>query len=86
MNTYDYIMEDVEQELSVAITIEEADAVRVDYLGKDGLIPNLLKSLGNHPVDVRPLIGQAIHNAKDAIVKAIDARKNVIRIVERIQD
>jgi len=80
---YENIVDEATDELSVAITEQQADDVRVKYLGKHGIIVTKLLGLGDLRPDIRPIIGQQLHNTKDAIVKAIDNRKRIIRIVER---
>jgi len=52
------------------------DQVRVQYLGKNGLLTAQLKKLGTLPKADRPVAGEAINRAKQALQGAIDARKN----------
>lgn len=51
------------------------DEVRVRYLGKSGLLTAQLKQLGKLPADQRPLAGQAINKAKQALQGLIEQRK-----------
>jgi len=51
------------------------DKVRVHYLGKSGVLTDLLKQLGNLPVEQRREAGQVINTAKQAVQTALDARK-----------
>lgn len=64
------------------------DQVRIDYLGKKGLLTAQLKQLGSLPTDQRPKAGQVINEAKRAITSAIQARKEAIdqsRLTEQLQ-
>ncbi|AKH19934.1 phenylalanine--tRNA ligase subunit alpha [Sedimenticola thiotaurini] len=54
------------------------DEVRVRYLGKSGLLTAQLKQLGKLPADQRPLAGQAINKAKQALQGLIEQRKSAL--------
>lgn len=54
------------------------DEVRVRYLGKSGLLTAQLKQLGKLPAEERPLAGQAINKAKQALQGLIEQRKSVL--------
>ncbi|MEA5113882.1 MAG: phenylalanine--tRNA ligase subunit alpha [Geobacteraceae bacterium] len=46
--------------------------VRVKYLGKKGLLTQVMKGLGALPVDERPLIGQQANSVKERIEAQLD--------------
>ena len=52
------------------------DQVRVQYMGKKGTLTEQLKALKDVPADQRKAVGQSINKAKQALQKAIEARKN----------
>ncbi|WP_029132685.1 phenylalanine--tRNA ligase subunit alpha [Sedimenticola selenatireducens] len=54
------------------------DEVRVRYLGKSGLLTAQLKQLGKLPAEERPLAGQAINRAKQALQGLIEQRKSAL--------
>jgi len=54
------------------------DDVRVRYLGKSGVFTEQLKGLGKLPKEDRPAAGQEINKAKQALQKAIEARKTAL--------
>ncbi len=58
------------------------DEVRVQYLGKKGILTQQLKQLGSLPADERPQAGQAINRAKQSLQEAIEARKAALRDLE----
>ncbi len=58
------------------------DEVRVQYLGKKGILTQQLKQLGSLPADERPQAGQAINRAKQSLQEAIEARKAALRVLE----
>ena len=51
------------------------DKVRVHYLGKSGVLTELLKKLGNLPAEQRREAGQVINTAKQAVQAALEERK-----------
>lgn len=77
------------QDLSVLVTEAEAavsdagdldalDQVRVDYLGKKGVLTQYLKELGTLPADERPKVGQAVNEAKQALQEMIARRREIL--------
>ena len=44
--------------------LSSLDAVRVQYLGKQGELTGVLKGLGKLPAEERPLAGKAVNEAK----------------------
>ena len=55
------------------------DDVRVQYLGKKGLLTQQLKQLGGLPPENRPAAGQAINRIKQQVQQAIDARREQLQ-------
>jgi phenylalanyl-tRNA synthetase alpha chain len=55
------------------------DDVRVQYLGKKGLLTQQLKQLGGLPPEERPAAGQAINRIKQQVQQAIDARRGQLQ-------
>jgi phenylalanyl-tRNA synthetase alpha chain len=64
----------VERELAVATTPEEAEAIRVRALGKKGALTNEAKAVGKLPADERPAAGDLVNRVKQAIEEAISER------------
>ncbi len=54
------------------------DHIRVEYLGKKGIMTEQMKKLGSLPNEEKPAAGQAINKAKQAIQKAIGERKQLL--------
>lgn len=65
-------------EIATAQTLPDLDGVRVNYLGKKGVVTELLKGLGGLPADQRPLAGNAINSLKQTVADAIAARRRVL--------
>ena len=54
------------------------EALRVEYLGKQGAISALLKSLGAMPPDERQTEGPKIHALREGVQRALDERKRTL--------
>lgn len=54
------------------------DGVRVSFLGKKGELTIQLKSLGKLSATERPVAGQAINKAKEAVQAALEVRKDTL--------
>jgi phenylalanyl-tRNA synthetase alpha chain len=62
-------------EIEAATDLSLLDQIRVNYLGKKGLLTQQLKQLGKLPAEERPQAGQVINHAKVAVQEAIEFRK-----------
>ena len=60
----------------------ELEQVRIDYMGKKGLLTEQLKSLGTLSADQRPAAGQLINEAKQQVQDCINARNDELKAVE----
>lgn len=54
------------------------EALRVEYLGKNGHLTQLLKTLGTLPVADRPSFGQSVNDAKEMIASALEHQKECL--------
>jgi len=72
------LVSDAEQAVQVADDLQALDQVRVNYLGKKGSITAQMKTLGKLSAEERPKAGQVINVAKQAVQKAIEARKDLL--------
>ena len=61
-------------DVAQAESLAALDAVRVRYLGKKGLLTDLLKNLGKLPAEQRPAAGQSINLAKKDVASAKSAK------------
>ncbi len=59
--------------------LAELDAIRVQYLGKQGVLTARMKQLGKLPKAERPAAGQQIHQAKQVVQASLSARKKVLQ-------
>jgi phenylalanyl-tRNA synthetase alpha chain len=61
--------------VAAAKELKLLEAVRVEYLGKNGQITQLLKMLGTLPVEERPKFGQKVNEAKETLEAILLQRK-----------
>jgi phenylalanyl-tRNA synthetase alpha chain len=61
--------------VQAASDLQALDNERVRYLGKKGLVTELMKSLGQLAPEERRTAGAAINTVRDALQKAIEARR-----------
>jgi len=66
------------REIADAADSRALDALRVHYLGKQGVVTARLKALGQLPAAERPDAGKAINDAKQLIQEAIGDRKQAL--------
>jgi phenylalanyl-tRNA synthetase alpha chain len=58
-----------------AADLQHLEVIRVDALGKLGILTSLLKSLGRLPADLRSIVSPDLNRARDEVSRAIAARK-----------
>ena len=64
--------------IAEAANLEALEALRIEFLGKQGSISGLLKTLGAMSADERQLEGPKIHALREAVSDALAARKDAL--------
>src|SRR5262245_27871231 len=77
------IVKGATEELERAVSHQDLEEVRVKYLGKKGLLTQLLRSLPSLPPAERPVVGREANEAKTAIEAALEARVGAVEQTER---
>ncbi len=72
-------------EVEQAPGLRELDDYRVKYLGRKGVLTEILRGLAEASAEERPLIGKVANEVKQAISDAIDARKELLDAKEAEQ-
>lgn len=67
------------QSVEKAQTLQELDQIRVQYLGKKGLLTDLLKELGNLPENIRPVFGKEVNIAKQTLQDDIKVKTEALQ-------
>ena len=78
MNDWEQLLNQALAAVRTAADIAALDQVRVNYLGKKGLLTQDLKQLGKLPAEERPAAGQAINQAKLQLQEAIEVQQGVV--------
>jgi phenylalanyl-tRNA synthetase alpha chain len=73
------------QQIEQASTSQEIEALRVELLGKKGILTDALKDVANLSIEERKTKGRELNELKQQIVAAIDERKSVVMLMEENQ-
>ncbi|HEV8615627.1 MAG TPA: phenylalanine--tRNA ligase subunit alpha [Methylomirabilota bacterium] len=79
----DAIAGEAREAIARAASSAELEALRVRYLGRQGALTQLLRSLGTLPADERPLVGAAANEAKRELETLLDGRQAEAQARER---
>ncbi len=74
----DDLLTEAGRAIAEARDIDALEALRVQYLGKKGVLTRQLKALGKLPAEERPAAGQAINRAKQELAARLRERKAVL--------
>ncbi|MBI4014291.1 MAG: phenylalanine--tRNA ligase subunit alpha [Candidatus Rokubacteria bacterium] len=77
------ILKAATEELAQASTRQDLEQVRVKYLGKKGVLTQLLRSMPSLPPAERPVVGREANEAKTGIEAALAARLADVDQIER---
>ena len=78
MSSIAELLGQAEAAVSAAEDLAALDAVRVQFLGKKGVLTAQLRELGKLPPEEIRSAGKAINDAKSALTVAIDARRDAL--------
>ncbi len=65
-----------EEAIKGATDLKILEDLKIRYLGKKGEITAILRGMGQHPAEVRPLIGQRANQLRDKLESIIELRIN----------
>ncbi len=68
--------------ISQAKTSQEIEALRIELLGKKGILTEALKDVANLSIDERKTKGRELNEIKQQLTQAIDERKSAIMLAE----
>jgi len=81
-NDIDSLMNKAKTDLAAAADLNTLDQIRVQYLGKKGVLTEQLKALKDVAPEQRKEAGQAINKAKQDLQQEIEARKKELQQAE----
>ncbi|MBN8440806.1 MAG: phenylalanine--tRNA ligase subunit alpha [Thauera sp.] len=79
METLDQLVQEAEADFAAAVDGAALEQAKARYLGKSGSLTERLKALGKLAPEERREAGAAINRAKDAIERALEARRTALR-------
>lgn len=68
--------------ISASEDLKALEQLRIDYLGKKGVITAQLKQLGKLSAEERPAAGEKINIAKQAVHASLESRKTILKTLE----
>jgi len=76
------ILPALEQELKAVKTTSALEQVRVKYLGKKGVLTNVLRNLGKLTAKEKPLVGRLANETKTKIIEILQAKEQELKLSE----
>jgi phenylalanyl-tRNA synthetase alpha chain len=70
------------RDISSVATTEALQGLKVQYLGKKGILTTLLKSLGKLSPEERPLAGEALNTLRNELEQKIEDKKQLLTLAE----
>ena len=74
----DELVREAQAAIAAAESLGELDGVRVRFLGRQGRVTAELKALGALAPELRPAAGKRLNDGKQAIRRALDARREAL--------
>ncbi len=69
---------DITEKIKSCKTLQDVEVIRLEYLGKKGLIPSQMKLLGELSIEQKKIKGQELNNLKTLIEEVINDQKILI--------
>ena len=76
------LLENAQNKITDAPSLEILDAIRVEYLGKNGILTAEMKKLGSMDPDQRKEYGQVINALRDQITDLLGAKRDILSVAE----
>ncbi len=74
----DPLVKQAMEQIAAAADLAALDRLRVQYLGKKGVLTDALRQLKDLSPEARPKAGQAVNQAKQQVHQAIEARRQAL--------
>ncbi len=75
IQTLSQLLQHAQQDIAQATDLGSLDQIRVQLLGKKGVLTEQLKQLGQLSPQERPQVGQAINDVKHTLQQALESRR-----------
>jgi len=82
MESIETILNQSQQDIKNTPDLSSLDQLRIQFLGKKGLLTTQLKQLGHLPAEQRPQAGKAINEAKKILQQTIEHRRGELQVAK----
>lgn len=82
MQNLDEIVQRAASAITEADSLKTLDDIRIEYLGKKGVMTDLMKGLGKLPKEEKPKAGQAINKAKQEVQSILNKQITLLKDAE----
>jgi phenylalanyl-tRNA synthetase alpha chain len=79
---FEEMKENVLKQINDAQDVAQLEKIRVNYLGKKGILTEQMRSIGKLPPEERPKVGQVLNELKQTIERALEERTRVLEAIE----
>ncbi|HBT26033.1 phenylalanine--tRNA ligase subunit alpha [Pseudothermotoga elfii] len=79
---FEQLREQALREINAATDLQQLEKIRVSLLGKKGTITEQMKNIASLPVHERPGAGKILNELKDAVQRAIEQKKEMLKKIE----
>jgi phenylalanyl-tRNA synthetase alpha chain len=79
---FEEMKENVLKQINDAQDVAQLEKIRVNYLGKKGILTEQMRSIGKLPPEERPKVGQVLNELKQTIEQALEERKRALEAIE----
>jgi len=79
---FEEMKENVLKQINDAQDVAQLEKIRVNYLGKKGILTEQMRSIGKLPPEERPKVCQVLNELKQTIEQALEERKRVLEAIE----
>ncbi|MBU4532038.1 MAG: phenylalanine--tRNA ligase subunit alpha [Eubacteriales bacterium] len=78
------IAQEIESSLARIDSLEQLEELRIRYLGKKGILTQVLRGMGSLSPEERPLVGKAANEVKVRIEGALTVRAGTLKELEKV--
>jgi len=82
MTNLEKLLADFNSQISAVQNKQQLEEVRINFLGKKGLVTELFSQLKDVPAEEKKSFGALINQVRDQVTKKIDFAKNIFEIAE----
>lgn len=79
---FDDLKEKALSEINSAEDLSQLEKIRVNYLGKKGILTEQMRSIGKLPPEERPKVGQVLNELREIIEQALEERRKILETKE----